>query len=238
MKRLKPDNLQPADILLYHGTGWIADAIRFFDYGGQDSEPQYSHVAIYTDKGVIEAVAHGVVGQSLAKSVKGSKYVDVWRWCDDKGVEMGQGGYNPKYVVENARQFVRDKERYAFEQLFLLAILCTGADYGGLIWRLLLEYKLKKALKKLIKKAAQGKEPMICSELVYRCFQEAHPPYGMSVDRIVYLMSNTSLRWEPHRVEILMKMLAEDQSLADADWVTPRGIQESPNTVKKGRLEA
>ena len=52
--KVLPNQLQPGDVLLYHGTGFISDMIRLFD--GSD----YSHAALFNGQNVVEAIASGI----------------------------------------------------------------------------------------------------------------------------------------------------------------------------------
>jgi hypothetical protein len=154
--------LRPADVLLYEGTGWLARLIRFFD--GTD----FNHAGLCIGDGsVAEAQAPGVIRQGVEPSVAGRVKVLVRRLKQDVSLDP---------VVARGLQIVDEGHRYAFEQLLLLAFL-------GLTRKLKATPILKTLLRKVLDRAASvasgiigaGKEPMICSEFVYRCYDEALP---------------------------------------------------------------
>jgi hypothetical protein len=154
--------LRPADVLLYHGTGWLARLIRFFD--GTD----FNHAGLCLGDGsVAEAQAPGVIRQGVEPSVAGRVKVLVRRLKQDVSLDP---------VVARGLQIVDEGHRYAFEQLLLLAFL-------GLTRKLKATPILRTLLRKALDRAASvasgiigaGKEPMICSEFVYRCYDEALP---------------------------------------------------------------
>lgn len=161
-KTVPPGALRPADVLLYEGTGWLARLIRFFD--GTD----FNHAGLCIGDGsVAEAQAPGVIRQGVEPSVAGRVKVLVRRLKRDVSLDP---------VVVRGLQVVDEGHRYAFEQLLLLAFL-------GLTRKLKATPILKTLLRKVLDRAASvatgivaaGKEPMICSEFVYRCYDEALP---------------------------------------------------------------
>lgn len=171
MERLVVKDLLPGDILLYHGTGLIARLIRFFD------GTEMNHAAVYLGEGRVgEALAQGLVRQTLAKSLRGTAYVAVRR------LKAYPETMEP--VVDKARSYLALGNRYAYDQLLLLAFL-------GLTRKLPVNAFLKWLLRKIFDQAAswltaQGeRQPMICSEFVYRCYDEALPtegdPYALEI---------------------------------------------------------
>jgi len=162
-KMLSLADLQPGDVLLYSGTGFIARAIQFFDGS------EWSHVSLYLgNEEVGEAVAEGVLRHKVAASIAGSVRLDVRR-LKDAPADMSP-------VLATADRILSEGQRYGFEQLLLLAFLCLTR-----------KLKLTPALRPLVRSVLDGaaviladylkadKQPMICSEFVYRCFDEAIP---------------------------------------------------------------
>jgi cell wall-associated NlpC family hydrolase len=81
---IKPSELQPGDVLLYHGNSFISRLIRLFD------GTEYSHASIWVGDHVVEAIGQGVVGRSLAVSTADVKYTDVYRYRNkDSGLNPG-----------------------------------------------------------------------------------------------------------------------------------------------------
>jgi len=118
-KTLKPSELKACDVLLYRGHGLVSDLIRLFDGS------EYSHAAIYDGARIAEAIAEGVVCREVAASVKGAKYVDVYRWIGPTGAHLGDPNYEAAPIQARIRFYVGEKERYAFEELILLALLTS-----------------------------------------------------------------------------------------------------------------
>ena len=167
--------LQAADVLLFRGTGWLAKAIRFFD--GTD----FNHAGLYMgDPSVAEALKPGVVRQSLVESLKGRQRVIARRLINPPPTMTP--------VTAVAETVLAAGHRYAFEQLLLLALLCLTRKLPMTPWlRPLVRKALDAAAGLLAGILGQGKEPMICSEFVYRCYDQALPEaqdvYALEINR-------------------------------------------------------
>ena len=163
--RITEKDLKPGDVLLYCSNTWIAWFIKRFD------GTSVSHAGLYLGNGRVgEALFRGIVENPLSDSIQGCEWVKAVRHsASDNGDDM-----NP--VRRKAKEVLAQGERYAFEQILLLALVCSTRkiDYGTNPW-------LKKIAQKAITGAAslmdrfrnENKEPMICSEFVYRSFDEA-----------------------------------------------------------------
>lgn len=169
MKRDLPiAQLIPGDVLLYRGRGLVSDAIRFID------RSEVSHAGLFLgrfgDKGrsVGEAVREGLIRRELPKSVEHAEWVEVRRLKDPPAT------LDP--VLARAAHYLERGERYAFEQILLLAFLCITRNLAGssALGRLL-RVTLDAAAEFLLQLADAGREPMLCSEFVYRCYREALP---------------------------------------------------------------
>lgn len=169
MKRDIPiAQLMPGDILLYRGTGLISDAVRFID------RSQVSHSGLFIgrhgEKGrsVGEAIRDGVVRRTLPKSVEHAE------WVESRRLKTPPETLDP--VLERAAYYLDRGERYAFEQVLLLAFLCITRNLaesnvlGGLI-----RETLDAAAGFLLHLFDTGRQPMICSEFVFRCYDESVP---------------------------------------------------------------
>lgn len=172
-------SLKPGDVLLYQGTGVISELIRLFDGGS------YSHASVYDGANMLEALADGTVTDSVDQSVKTARFVDVYRFVSADGTHFGQPGCDSKPVLDRIKFYEQNPERYAYEQILLLALLCsTRHPKPGTI-----SPALAMILRKILDSAADviarmihaGKEPMICSELVYRCYTEAGEQYQILI---------------------------------------------------------
>lgn len=176
MKRDIPiSQLMPGDILLYRGRGLISGAIRLID------RSQVSHSALFigrhgdAGRAVGEAIREGLVRRELPKSVEDAEWVESRR-LKDPPATLGP-------VMEQASRYLDRGERYAFEQVLLLAFLCIARNLadspvlGGLV-----RETLDAAAGFLLRLFDAGRQPMICSEFVFRCYEETLPgAIGLSV---------------------------------------------------------
>jgi hypothetical protein len=154
-------DLQPADVLLYRGKSILGKLIRLFD------GTEVNHAGIYLGADTVgEAVARGVVRRPLQESIGDHPLVLARR--------LKAGPPTLKPVLDCADGYLQKGERYAYEQLLLLAFL-------SLTRKLKVTSILSKLLRKVLDRAASallaftsgGRQPMICSEFVYRCYDEA-----------------------------------------------------------------
>jgi len=153
-------DLSPGDVFLYHGHNILGWAIRLLD--GTD----VNHAAIYLGDGKVgEALGQGVVQTELAQSVQGS-VVRVFRHAPLPS--------DMKPVLGEAQAILKDGHSYAYGEILLLALLSITRKLplphlmGGLLRGI-----LDKAAAILMDITSQGRKPMICSEFVYRCYDQA-----------------------------------------------------------------
>lgn len=253
-------DLLPGDVLLSYGHGWLSDAIRVIDGG------QYSHAGFYDGQSIVEATRAGIAYRTVAQDLKQQKYIHVYRYKGDKGEHLGDPLFPAGPPIDVARQYLKTGGNFAYHQLFLLALL-------AIFRRAPIPIFLKKLLRPFIKKALgdlndvlqQGKQPVICSELLYRIFDEATPKhhYGLSVKEPINVRQFRRLATAP--VTPVSKTGAEDKDaakferlshelaqtyvkaktavgqkapnpLVKADFVTPRDLEESKNLEMIGIL--
>jgi hypothetical protein len=160
--------LMPGDVLLYRSKGLISDIIRFID------RSEVSHSGLFLgrhgDQGrtVGEAIREGVIRRELPKSIEHAE------WVESRRLKEAPPSIDP--VLERAAHYLKRGERYAFEQILLLAFLCLTRNLAGssVLGRLIRE-TLDAAAAFLLQLFNTGREPMICSEFVVRCYREALP---------------------------------------------------------------
>jgi len=252
---IRQSDLRPGDVLLYHGSGLLSRLIRLFD------GTNYSHAGIWTGKRVVEALGNGVNGRMLHVSVKGAQYVHVFRYRDKAGKELG-AALSPDPVTGQADQFVQNGNRYGYEQLLLLALLASTRRLTSpvpFLGRILRNF-LDSAADVLARLGALGKEPLICSELVYRCYEQAGADYkvlirgadmaaGMAMatmdappkadaddggyleSALVFLEKYQALKPAPPADPALGGAV-----MAVSNFVTPGDLSKSPNLRLLGRL--
>jgi hypothetical protein len=172
MDTIEITDLQDGDVMLYHGNSWLAKAIRFFD--GQE----VNHAGLYVGGlKVDEALAGGLTERGLQESIKDDEFIII------KRLKSHPGTMTP--VLDKAKAYITNGNRYGYEQIVLLAFL-------ALTRKLHVNRYLKWLLRKVLDDAAdllmaQGeRQPMICSEFVYRCYDEALPtstdPYSLEIN--------------------------------------------------------
>jgi hypothetical protein len=171
MEKVNLTNLQPCDVLLCRGEGLFSDMIVLLDGG------TYSHAALYAGKidgkhYVIQATDRGIVCDPIEK-IQCETFVDVFRFNKDQH-KLGEENYPYKPILDVGQGYVDSHVKYANDHLILLAILAVTRDIP-------LDSFSKKLLRNILDHAAdlifklldKGITPMVCSELVYRCFDEA-----------------------------------------------------------------
>lgn len=172
-KLIQFQNLMEADILLYHGSSWVSRAIRFFD------GTEFNHASIYVGgNNVTEAIAQGVVKRNIDTSVNNYKPVIIMRLIN-RPDDMTP-------VIKKSQEY--EGNRYAYEQLLLLVLICSfrKVRLNNAVARFIGKI-LEGAASILLRFTRGGKEALICSELVYRCYDEAiigyNDPYTIYLER-------------------------------------------------------
>lgn len=155
--------LEAGDVLLYNGTGILSDAIMFFT--GSD----VSHAALYLGgdaEGLIgEAVDAGVIRDTREQSFPGHNWVVVHRL---------RGARDMAPVLERGNYYLDKRLQYAYPQLVLLAMLLLvkrvrpSGTFGRMVQAVAVA--AAEALDRFIE---SGRDLMICSEFVYRAYDEA-----------------------------------------------------------------
>ncbi|MBE98538.1 hypothetical protein [Flavobacterium coralii] len=156
---ISQNNLKDADILLYHGTSFLSRAIRFFDGSN------YNHASLYVgDREVVEAIATGVKRRNVDVSIANYSPVSVFRLVNRPNDVSPVLNVVPNY----------EGDRYAYEQLLLLVFICTFRRVrANNFFMRFLKRLLEKAAGILLQYTNGDKNALICSEFVYRCYNEA-----------------------------------------------------------------
>jgi hypothetical protein len=228
MARLdSPGDLAVADILLYRSNTLIGRAIRLLD------DAEVSHAGLLVSTSVVgEALMQGgLQRQPLATSIAGCEWVAVRRLANVPPT------MDP--VLAKANEYLNHGERYAYGQIFLLAGICLlrRVDVSNPLMRRLAQAAIDKAAEFVRWCQSNGKQPMICSEFVYRSYDEAvsgdHNPYALEIQEFrVAELRRKLLGWRrreraaagapPIPPESLLGMLeAEHGGLAAAVGKTP-----------------
>ena len=168
--------LQPGDVLLYNSDNLVGRLIRAFD------DAEVSHAALYLGDGKVgESLIAGNPGiniNPLAESISGCHWVEASRLRHDRALDP---------VLSVAHRYLEQGNRYAYGQIFLLAAICLTRKLAqdSLIVRRIAECTLRGAARIVEAWRQAGREPMICSEFVYRTYDEALPepddPFSLEI---------------------------------------------------------
>lgn len=211
LRRLTPDDVRPGDILLYVKTRRFDEFVRLLDGG------TYTHAGVSNGTAILEALPAGVVPRPLVRSILHAATVDVFRLrVDGDGRALGEDpAFPPEPVLRSIAAFEAERDRYAYDQLVLLSALClTRKVHLGPQHDAIVREFLDSGAEALARIAARGREPMLCSELVYRCYAAAGPQYRIKI-----------------------RELDDEGEPVIADFVTPRDLETSPNLERIGRLK-
>jgi len=159
-------DLKNGDILLYSGKSIISGLIKFFDGS------EFSHTGIYNNGKVLEATSKGVENSLLSESIKGNNFIDVYRFDFSEKGDFSLIKDFEKNLLNVIEKYEKEGERYAYEQFLLLGILTLSRTANLPLIAPLLRGFLDNSTEYLTSLLAAGKSPMICSELVYRCYSE------------------------------------------------------------------
>jgi hypothetical protein len=156
---LSVNDIQPGDVLLFRGRGPISWAIRKLDGS------RVNHAAIALDGGMLgEAAGSGLRRFQIAQAVVGND-VTVVRRLPDQDLAP---------VLTKANTYLSGSVPYAYQQIVLLALLTTSRKMPlPRFARRLLRSVLDHAAAALNEMVDSGSRTMICSEYVYRCYDEA-----------------------------------------------------------------
>jgi hypothetical protein len=213
MDKITKKEVIAGDIILYHGDSLLAKLIQFFD------GTEMNHASIYLGEGVVgEALGGGLTRRTIDDSIKDDDYVVVRRLKTDPGTMQP--------VVNKAADYLSIGNRYGFEQILLLAFL-------GLTRKLHVNRYLEWLLRKIFDRAAEwlmdhgNKQPMICSEFAYRCYDEAlpvaHDPYFLDIEPFPKTSQSDIPGVNSFSVAVIKKNIHRDSLLAwTEDVVTNR----------------
>ncbi len=211
LRRLTPDDVRPGDILLYVKMRRFDEFVRLLDGG------TYTHAGVHNGTAIVEALPAGVVPRPLERSILHAATVDVFRLrVDEDGRALGEDpAFPPDPVLRSIAAYEAEGDRYAYDQLVLLSALCLARKvHLGQRHDALVREFLDSGAEAIEQILARGREPMTCSELVYRCYAAAGPRY---------------------RIQI--RELDDAGEPVIADFVTPRDLETSPNLERIGRLK-
>lgn len=249
LQKVTTKDLLPGDIILCRGKDMISDIIS-----KMDGSP-YSHATLYIGNNMIcEADFDGILNISIDKIKNEEKYGDVYRFNKD-GHHFSDTDWSVDPVITVGQNYVNNGIKYAFSHLILLSlIVLTRRIPLPPIEAKIIRHLVDEGTQKIFDLLDRGKTPMVCSELVYRCFYEALPSPKYKLD-ITYPYpkheyenySNTTLNHK-ELTESLKKfsesyikakgsnILFETKDHVDPACISPRDLANSPDLQLLGRL--
>lgn len=189
---MKITDLQPGDVLLYSGQSLIGKLIRALD--GTEA----THAGIFLSGGNVgEALMVGRPGinaNPIETSIEGTNWVEVRRLPTEKLARQP--------LMDVANRYIAEGNRYAYAEVLLVATICLTRKLNlndRLLGRIAFGL-MNKANRWIAEMVDQDKEPMICSEFVYRCYDEAldadDDPYSLTIlSQAGILTRRRSRRW-------------------------------------------
>jgi len=161
------NNLKEGDILLFEGKGLLSRKISKYD--GSD----YSHSGIYAGRGMVyEAITGGVMKNTLKESCKHNKSLKI----SVRRLIIKPTNMQP--VLDRAAFYEKNGNGFAQSQIAILgAIMIARGHRITEASALYIDKILQNAAVELFNFTKRNKEPLICSELVYRCYNEALPDF-------------------------------------------------------------
>jgi len=174
------DQICSGDVLLFRGNSFIAWAIRAFD------GTSVNHAALALESDLMgEADGGGLQTASISSSIKVSRCTIVRRHLSD---------LDPTPVVLRGQAYLQGRVPYAYQQIVLLAILTlTRRIPLPPIGRRLVRAVLDQAAATLNELVENGRQLMICSEFVFRCYDEAYAQASPNPYRLMIMPAGFSL---------------------------------------------
>lgn len=177
---MNPSELKPGDVLIFSGEkgSWISEAIMFL------AGAPVSHAAMVytTNTELVEETPPAVrVAKTEGRFTGRDVYVNRLK---------GASGLDP--VVASATRYVNREEPYAMSNLYLVGMILLYRKFTP-------NTPLQKLMIKLFKKLAghviehinkrkePGKLPMVCSQFVFQCFEDAGADYRLHLLKPVLL---------------------------------------------------
>lgn len=154
------------DVLLFSGRSLVSKTIRLFD------SADVNHAALAIDRAtMIEAAGDGLRSRVIAEALTGNNFTRVKRVPHESDLAP---------VVALANDYLHNDTPYAYQQIVLLAVLAvtrrvnirsrilravvrTACDFAARLINALLDH-------------GNGTDMMICSEFVFRCYDDTHDP--------------------------------------------------------------
>jgi hypothetical protein len=221
-RKLTVKDLEPCDMFLFHGHTLLNKAIQSL------TDSMYNHVALNLDNNsVLHAIKKGFIQQDFKDAITKDEIVHVYRYH-----YRGVGGeplseVDRTNILFEAYRWRNRGEKYAVAELLELAILTQLRADSDILRRSTLD----RAFAQFNEIIENGKEPVICSEGVYRVFAEAGYPVRIIPEGWHRLYSEADS-------PLLKAYLAQKTNVIPiiADFVTPSDLMFSADFGLVGQL--
>jgi len=173
---VKISELKKGDVLLFsHTDEWHSKLISLLT----NSPISHASMSYYNCTEIVEEVPPCASVNSLIESAKG-RQVTVMRF-DRNDLDMVP-------VLKIAEKYYNNKEPYVPKDslyMMIVYILITKIPLPVILQKLLIPIircVVASIIKYIDEKNFEGKHPMICSQFVYRCYEEAGDEYKLIID--------------------------------------------------------
>jgi hypothetical protein len=222
-RKLTVKDLEPCDMFLFHGHTLLNKAIQSL------TDSMYNHVALNLDNNsVLHAIKKGFIQQDFKDAITKDEIVHVYRYH-----YRGVGGeplseVDRTNILFEAYRWRNRGEKYAVAELLELAILTQLRADSDIFKRSTLD----RAFAQFNEIIENGKEPVICSEGIYRIYSEAGYPVKVMPLNMHKLYTNPDS-------PLLKAYLAQKTNTIPIveDFVTPHDLAMSDSFSMIGELK-
>ena len=201
------NDLKPGDVLLFSGEkgSFISEAIMFL------TNSPVSHAAlVYSDPSTIVEETPPAVQVNPAKTRFEGRTIYVNR------LKKEPTSLSP--VIGAATGYVNDDEPYAMSNLYLVGLLLIYKKFT-------VSTPVQKAMIKILKRLTAhiidyinrhktpGKLPMVCSQFVYQCFEDAGGEYKLRIQNPVLALAAGTAQ-PPSVLDLTIQRIKQDRTPA------------------------
>lgn len=245
---MRRSDLLPSDVLLYSSQTLFGRLIRRLD------GTEVTHAGIYLGNGMVgEALMvgrSGVHANPIQTSFQGTNWIEVRRLSDRR--------LDRQPVMKVADRYIAEGNRYAYAEILLVGVICLTRklELGDSLLRKIVFNAMNKANQFIAELTAEGKQPMICSEFVFRSYDEADEadddPYSLEISsqagmkvrrrssrrlrRAGYSASPGDLPYNVHPESLLGQLMGQPQLLERATKAAAPEVP-PPEQVSDAELE-
>lgn len=233
------NDLNPGDVLLFSGEkgSFISEAIMFLT----NAPVSHAALAYSPSSSIIEESPPAVQTNPAAKRFEGRK-ITVMR------LDPPQPDYAP--VIASANGYLNKQEPYADANLYLVGMLLI---YRKFTPNTLLQRITIKILKKLTagiisyynRYKTPGKLPMVCSQFVYQCYDDAGKHYRLKIKDGVLLAAVEGVPGQQSLLEQAISRVRNDTSDAFHEYLDTNSglalknpIEQSDEELAKELIES